>query len=98
MKRKLSKGEKVLLIGIGGCILSVLTLEGSFWVIGMCAVAVFMLIGTTGMSMINAEENEKKYRAEIRRRRYEAAEKAKAVGKEITFQTWLDTRRMGGTF
>lgn len=96
--KKLPKAEKLTLVGGLMIFVSVAAIDANNWHIGLTFGLIGLLIMTRGFDLINQRENEKKYREIIRRKKYETTEKAKSIGKEITFQTWLDTRRVGGTF
>lgn len=95
---KLPKAEKYALVGGLMIFVAVSAIDINNWYIGLTFGLIGLLVMARGFDLINQRENEKKYKKIIRRRKHEATQKAKSIGKEVTFQTWLNTRRVDGTF
>ena len=89
------RGEKLATAGMIGTFVVGLTFDGPYWYVGVTIVAICLLVMTTGWAIYHAQYVRKELRKEIRKRRMEETDQAKQRNKDITFDVWIGTRKLG---
>lgn len=91
----MNRGEKLVAAGMIGTFVAGLTFDGPYWYIGVAIVAICLLVMATGCAIYHAQYVRKNLRKEIHKRRMEEVDQAKQQNKDITFDVWIGTRKLG---
>ena len=94
----MKRGEKIIGVGFLMVFIATASISNDYWQIGLIVGLIGLLVMGNGYEIIQIEEANKKKEEIKRRKKHEATQKAKLAGKEATWQAWLNTKRMGGTF